>query len=166
MVRPEVARQKVANALARLEQAETLVRGSGEGVPADQQASDLASFYLLLAIQEAIDLAAHWISDAGWIPPADAGGTFQLLAERGAIDPDLARGLRAAQPDRTQRPQPRSLPSPGRIRARNGDPPALPGRGFRGGRDLGPQGHRRIGLPTTLISLTLSAAELARLARH
>jgi uncharacterized protein YutE (UPF0331/DUF86 family) len=96
MVRPEVARQKVANALARLEQAETLVKGSSEGVPAAHQASDLASFYLLLAIQEAIDLAAHWVSDAGWIPPADAGGTFQLLAERGAIDPDLARGLRAA----------------------------------------------------------------------
>ncbi len=60
------------------------------------QGRDLASFYLLLAIQEAVDLAAHWVSDAGWPPPADASSTFDLIAARGGIECDLAVRLRAA----------------------------------------------------------------------
>jgi uncharacterized protein YutE (UPF0331/DUF86 family) len=57
---------------------------------------DLATFYLFLAIQESIDLAAHWISDAGWDVPDDAGGSFDLLAEHGAMDRELAMVLRGA----------------------------------------------------------------------
>jgi uncharacterized protein YutE (UPF0331/DUF86 family) len=57
---------------------------------------DLATFYLFLAIQECIDLAAHWVSDAGWDVPEDAGATFDLLAERNAMDQDLTMALRGA----------------------------------------------------------------------
>jgi uncharacterized protein YutE (UPF0331/DUF86 family) len=57
---------------------------------------DLAIFYLFLAIQECIDLAAHWVADASWGAPDDAGATFDVLAERGAIDRGLADTLRAA----------------------------------------------------------------------
>jgi uncharacterized protein YutE (UPF0331/DUF86 family) len=85
MVRPDVARQKIAAATARLEH-----------FLADSQSRDLASFYLLLAIQDVIDLAAHWVADAGWPPPPDASSTFDLLARQGAIEPGLADGLRAA----------------------------------------------------------------------
>jgi uncharacterized protein YutE (UPF0331/DUF86 family) len=96
MVRPEVARQKIAAASARLEQAEALVSLPREQFLADPRGRDLASFYLLLAIQEVIDLAAHWVADAGWPLPPDASSTFDLLAQHGAIDRDLADGLRAA----------------------------------------------------------------------
>lgn len=63
---------------------------------ADPQASDLASYYLQLAIQEVIDLAAHWVADAGWALPDDASSTFKVLAGHGAIDRGLADDLRAA----------------------------------------------------------------------
>jgi uncharacterized protein YutE (UPF0331/DUF86 family) len=96
MVRPEVARQKIARASTRLEQAESIVGRPAEEFLADQQGRDLASFYLLVAIQEVIDLAAHWVADAGWPTPEDVAGTFDLLADRGAIDRELARDLRGA----------------------------------------------------------------------
>jgi uncharacterized protein YutE (UPF0331/DUF86 family) len=96
MVRPDVARQKIARASARLEQVESLVSRPREEFLADRQGRDLASFYLLLAIQEVIDLAAHWVADAGWPAPADASSTFDLLADQGAIERGLADGLRGA----------------------------------------------------------------------
>ena len=96
MVRPDVARRKVARALGRLEQAEGLVRRPLAAFVDDVQGRDLASFYLLLAVQEVIDLAAHWVADAGWTLPSDASSTFDLLAERGEIDRGLAIGLRGA----------------------------------------------------------------------
>ncbi|MDP9122899.1 MAG: DUF86 domain-containing protein [Acidobacteriota bacterium] len=96
MVRPEVAGQKIARASTRLEQAESIVsRPLGEFL-ADAQGRDLASFYLLLAIQEVIDLAAHWVADSGWPSPVDVASTFDLLADHGVIDRRLAAGLRGA----------------------------------------------------------------------
>jgi uncharacterized protein YutE (UPF0331/DUF86 family) len=96
VVKAEVAAHKVARAHARLDEAEELVSRPVEEFVADRRGRDLASFYLQLAIQEVIDLAAHWVADAGWVPPADAGSTFEILADHGAIDRDLASRLRAA----------------------------------------------------------------------
>jgi uncharacterized protein YutE (UPF0331/DUF86 family) len=96
MVRPDVVRQKIAAASARIQQAEDLVSRPREEFLADSRARDLASFYLLLAIQEAIDLAAHWVADERWPAPADASSTFDLLADHGAIERELAAGMRDA----------------------------------------------------------------------
>jgi uncharacterized protein YutE (UPF0331/DUF86 family) len=62
----------------------------------DGASRDLASFYLFLAIQESIDLAAHWVADEGLAPPEDAASTFDVLASRGLIEPRAADELRAA----------------------------------------------------------------------
>jgi uncharacterized protein YutE (UPF0331/DUF86 family) len=96
MVRPDVARRHLARATTRLEQAAALIDRPVARFMDDMQGRDLASFYLLLAIQEAVDLAVHWVSDAGWPAPADAGSTFDLIADRGGIERDLAMRLRAA----------------------------------------------------------------------
>jgi uncharacterized protein YutE (UPF0331/DUF86 family) len=96
MVKPDVARRHLARATARLEQAAALLDRPASEFLADVQGGDLASFYLLLAVQEAVDLAAHWVSDAGWPSPPDAGSTFDLIADRGGIDRALASRLRAA----------------------------------------------------------------------
>jgi uncharacterized protein YutE (UPF0331/DUF86 family) len=96
VVKPEVATYKIARAHARLDQAEALVSRSTEEFVADLEGRDLASFYLLLAIQEVIDLAAHWVADAGWAPPTDAASTFDVLADHGTIERELAPRLRAA----------------------------------------------------------------------
>ena len=42
------------------------------------------------------DLAAHWVADAGWGEPDDAGSAFDLLADRRVIDRETATSLRAA----------------------------------------------------------------------
>lgn len=96
MVRPDVAEQKVSRAASRLDQAEALLARPRDAFVADLQGRDLASFYLLVAIQEVIDLAAHWVADAGWPAPPDAAATFDLLAEHGALGHEQAAGLRAA----------------------------------------------------------------------
>jgi uncharacterized protein YutE (UPF0331/DUF86 family) len=96
MVKPDVVRRKVARALDWLDDAEAILSQPSEVFLANTKDQDLASFYLFLAIQECIDLAAHWVADAGWGSPDDAVSTFLLLADRRAIDRALAEGLRGA----------------------------------------------------------------------
>lgn len=96
MVRAEVAARKIARANSWIVDAAAILARPLATFLADRRERDLACFYLQLAIQEAIDLAAHWLSDEGWSAPADAAGTFTTLAERGAISAALADRLRAA----------------------------------------------------------------------
>jgi uncharacterized protein YutE (UPF0331/DUF86 family) len=96
MVRRDVAARKVARASAWLADVEVLLTPSPEAFLADVKNRDLATFYIFLAIQECIDLAAHWVADAGWTPPDDVAGVFDVLAERHVIDRHLADELRAA----------------------------------------------------------------------
>jgi len=96
MVRPEVAAARVARAQAWLSDAEALLAASPDEFVADRRGRDLALFYLVLAIQECIDLAAHWVADEGWAPPDDAGSTFDVLADRGVIPRSVADDLRGA----------------------------------------------------------------------
>ena len=96
MVRPDVAGVRLARATTWLGDAERLFNQPPESFVASLTDRDLALFYLLLGIQECIDLAAHWVADAGWGPPDDAGSTFDVLADRGAIDRDTADQLRLA----------------------------------------------------------------------
>lgn len=96
MVKPDVVRRKLVRAAAWLDDAEAILAQPAEEFLAKTRERDLASFYLFLAIQECIDLSAHWVSDAGWGSPDDAASTFLLLADRGVIDRDLAEGLRGA----------------------------------------------------------------------
>lgn len=96
MVNVDVVSRKVARASHWLNDAEEILSRPAEEFLADVRSRDLATFYLFLAIQESIDLAAHWVSDVGWDVPDDAGGSFDLLAEHGAVDQDLAMTLRGA----------------------------------------------------------------------
>lgn len=96
MVRRDVAGARVARATAWLADAARLFDQGPDAFVGAIKDRDLAMFYLFLAIQECIDLAAHWVADAGWAPPDDAGSTFDVLAERGAIDPTLSDRLRQA----------------------------------------------------------------------
>ncbi|HSC28330.1 MAG TPA: DUF86 domain-containing protein [Vicinamibacterales bacterium] len=95
MNRDLVAR-KIARARQWVADAEARVRQPRDVFLASIEARDLATFYIFLAVQEVIDLGAHWVADEGWGTPDDAGGTFDILASRGAIPVDLADGLRAA----------------------------------------------------------------------
>jgi uncharacterized protein YutE (UPF0331/DUF86 family) len=93
MVKPEVVRRKISLAASRLDKAEALLSRPPEEFLANEEQQDLASFHLMQAIQECIDLAAHWISDEGWDPPESAAASFEVLASRRAIDRGLAVSL-------------------------------------------------------------------------
>jgi uncharacterized protein YutE (UPF0331/DUF86 family) len=94
VVRPEVASAKIERATTRLTDAERLLDRQLQEFSGDVPGRDLAAFYLFLAAQECIDLAAHWIADEGWPAPRDVGSLFDSLADRGAIPPSLADELR------------------------------------------------------------------------
>lgn len=96
MVRPDVAGRKVARAVRWLDDAESILSRDREDLSRDRASRDLAAFYLFLAIQECIDLAAHWVADDGLTPPEDAPSAFDVLAERGFIEPQTADALRGA----------------------------------------------------------------------
>ena len=72
MVKPDVVGKKVTRATAWLGRAEAILSRPIEEFLADDERRDVASFYLFLAIQECIDLAVHWVADAGWGAPDDA----------------------------------------------------------------------------------------------
>ena len=96
MVQRDVAAAKVARASAWIDYAGAILARPQETFLADAQGRDLATFYVFLSIQECIDLAAHWVAAAGWPPPGDAASTFDVLADRSAIDSPLADAMRAA----------------------------------------------------------------------
>jgi uncharacterized protein YutE (UPF0331/DUF86 family) len=96
VVQREVVVSKVGRARAWLTDAAGPLLDRQDAYLADPQRRDLALFYLFLAIQECIDLAAHWVADAGWSEPDDAASAFDVLAERGVIDRATATTLRAA----------------------------------------------------------------------
>ena len=96
MVRRDVAGAKIARAQGWLADADARFGTSAEAFAADRERRDLAIFYLFLAIQECIDLAAHWVSDEGWDAADDAGSTFDVLASRGVVDRPLADAMRSA----------------------------------------------------------------------
>jgi uncharacterized protein YutE (UPF0331/DUF86 family) len=93
MVRPDVVTGKVGRARERLSEAVALFT---DPAATDSRTRDLASFYLFLAIQECIDLAAHWVADEGWGPPSDTAESFEILVRRGALDDDLGDQMVAA----------------------------------------------------------------------
>lgn len=60
---------------------------------ADVDAQDAAALSLLVAIQDAIDLALHISADSGWGVPGSYGEGFELMASRGVLDLRLAGEL-------------------------------------------------------------------------
>lgn len=96
MVRRDVTGRKVSRATRWLDDAEEILSVPFAKLREDRARLDLAAFYLFLAIQECIDLAAHWVADDGLAPPEDAASTFDVLSDKGRITPEIADALRGA----------------------------------------------------------------------
>ncbi|MFZ5470249.1 MAG: type VII toxin-antitoxin system HepT family RNase toxin [Myxococcota bacterium] len=96
MVQRDVASQKIARARAFLADAEPVLSLPRAEFLVNRKERDLALFYLFLAIQECIDLATHWIADEGLPPADDYAASFEILAERGRIEPLLAQQMAGA----------------------------------------------------------------------
>jgi uncharacterized protein YutE (UPF0331/DUF86 family) len=96
VVRRDIVAAKTGRARAWLNDAAAAFEQPPDQFLSDARTRDLALFYLFLAIQECIDLAAHWGADEGWAPPEDAASSFDVLADRGVIDRETATALRQA----------------------------------------------------------------------
>jgi len=60
---------------------------------ADDDVQDALAMSLLVAIQEASDIALHIAADEGWGVPSSYADGFTLLAARGVLDPMLGQQL-------------------------------------------------------------------------
>jgi uncharacterized protein YutE (UPF0331/DUF86 family) len=63
---------------------------------ADRTAREVVTLNVFVAIQACLDLAAHWLSDAGRNVPATYADIFNALADQHVIPRDLATRLGTA----------------------------------------------------------------------
>lgn len=69
---------------------------SPEALKRDADAQDIVTLNLTRAIQLCVDIGAHLIADGDFAAPDTMGHTFDMLAEAGYIDRDLAIRLKKA----------------------------------------------------------------------
>ncbi|MGH7899893.1 MAG: type VII toxin-antitoxin system HepT family RNase toxin [Candidatus Binatia bacterium] len=67
-----------------------------EALRADVDLQDALALSLLVAIQEAVDLAFHIVADEGWGVPSSYAESFEILSRHGVIDAALAGDMAAA----------------------------------------------------------------------
>ena len=90
----------VLHKLERLREQVALVRArrpsAPEALSTDLVLRDAMALALLVALQEAIDIAYHVVADEGWGVPDSHSAAFDLLAARGVIDVALAQRVSSA----------------------------------------------------------------------
>lgn len=94
MVDKDLARTKLTYITSNV----TLLDGKS-ALPLQDFLNDIEQQYVVLhalqlAIQAAMDLAAHFVADEGWELPSRSGQVFSVLGERGVVSGDLASRLR------------------------------------------------------------------------
>lgn len=67
-----------------------------EAFTADRTAREVVTLNLLVAIQGCLDLATHWLADAGWDVPETYADVFTALAEHDIIPRGLGDRLASA----------------------------------------------------------------------
>lgn len=65
-----------------------------EKILRDQDKIDSSKYNFIIAIESAIDICNHIISQNGLRPPQDYGDTFKVLAESGVFDGEFLKKLR------------------------------------------------------------------------
>ena len=63
---------------------------------ADRTAREVVTLNIFVAVQNCLDLAAHWVADAGWEMPGAYADVFTALARHDVITHELATRLAAA----------------------------------------------------------------------
>lgn len=96
MVDEHIATQKLKEIVQRIARARALCPADPEEFAGDENAVELVSFNLLLAVQTCVDLATHLIADESWEPAATAREAFERLHERRVISQETVNALRKA----------------------------------------------------------------------
>lgn len=95
MVDARLVERKLAALRQRIDRVRLKLPTTEQEFLDDADRRELIAFNLFLAFQEALDLAAHLIADAGWDVPATARDHFETLARNGVIPSGLANELAA-----------------------------------------------------------------------
>lgn len=96
MTDAELVIQKLAILREHVARARRRRPATADALSADVDVQDSLSLSVIVAIQEAIDVAFHIVSDNGWGAPASYAESFELLARNGVIDTPLASFLAKA----------------------------------------------------------------------
>jgi uncharacterized protein YutE (UPF0331/DUF86 family) len=96
MVDETVQAAKTAAVLDAIRRIREVLPASVEQFHEDRTAREIVTLNLFVAIQECLDLASHWLADAGLSVPPRYGDVFLALADHGPIERPLAQRLAAA----------------------------------------------------------------------
>jgi uncharacterized protein YutE (UPF0331/DUF86 family) len=92
----EVVEQKLESLRRCLQRVETKCPKDAETLAADFDLQDILSLNLSRAVQLCVDIGAHLISGLDVSPPDTMGQTFDILAQAGMLDAQLALSLKKA----------------------------------------------------------------------
>ena len=93
MTDPVLVLRKLATLREHLERVRRRRPVSVEALRTDVDLQDALAMSLLVAVQEAIDVAFHLLADEGWGTPDSYAEGFAMLARRGVIDVALSDAL-------------------------------------------------------------------------
>ena len=93
MTDPVLVLRKLATLREHLERVRRRRPASVEALRTDVDLQDALAMSLLVAVQEAIDVAFHLLADEGWGTPDSYAEGFAMLARRGVIDAALSDAL-------------------------------------------------------------------------
>lgn len=96
MVNRDVVAAKLTDLAMRVGRVRAHAKTSDAELAQDQDALDLISFNLMLAIQVCADLASHIVADEGWPAARTVGEAFTRLAEQGVLAADTAQAMARA----------------------------------------------------------------------
>ena len=96
MVDRHLVAARVATVRDAIERVQGVLPASVQDFLGDRTAREVVILNVFVAIQTTLDLATHWLADAGWNVPASYGDVFTVLVERHLLPPDLGARLSAA----------------------------------------------------------------------
>jgi uncharacterized protein YutE (UPF0331/DUF86 family) len=84
---------KAESVRTRLDRIADKTRDGAQAFLGDIDRQDVVSFNLHLAVENCIDIAAHVISENGWVVPGSASEMFYILEGKGILDPGLTERM-------------------------------------------------------------------------
>ena len=87
---------KIATTRDATARVRTVLPASVDAFLADRTAREVVTLNRFVAVQACLDLAAHWLADAGWAMPGTYADVFAALAQHAVIPGELATRLAAA----------------------------------------------------------------------
>lgn len=90
----EVIEQKLASLQRCLQRVKHALPVDAASLETDFDKQDIISLNLSRAVQLTVDMGAHLLSQQKSVSPASMGQTFELLAQTGVLDHDLADRLK------------------------------------------------------------------------